>query len=239
MKIHKTTCHSKGREGGKIVKCNRQTLVRSAVQQKVLPPYTETLLRQQSVFSVQALANSDSSGVGTRQSSIIRQQGVLSEALFPERHEWKCWPCSCALVTPRGTVLRQILFTAFYKCPCKCFTYHKYNLNTHTQNWRENSVAFPPGDAWSMSKVYSIHNFATAREVLVARATMLVAVPSWDTIWGLTHTLYCRHFGGIIPLYTTSSHNSATARAVLVARAAMLVTFATVFVAGLSPVRRL
>ena len=25
----------------------------------------------------------------------------------------------------------------------------------------------------------------------------------WDTIWGLTHTFYCRHFGRIIPLYTT------------------------------------
>ena len=25
----------------------------------------------------------------------------------------------------------------------------------------------------------------------------------WDAIWGLTHTFYCRHFGRIIPLYTT------------------------------------
>ena len=26
----------------------------------------------------------------------------------------------------------------------------------------------------------------------------------WDTIWCLTHTFYCRHFGRIIPLYTTA-----------------------------------
>ena len=30
----------------------------------------------------------------------------------------------------------------------------------------------------------------------------------WDTIWCLTHTFYCRHFGRIIPLYTTVGRRS-------------------------------
>ena len=29
-------------------------------------------------------------------------------------------------------------------------------------------------------------------------------VRPWDTIWGLTHTFYCRHFGCLWPLYTTN-----------------------------------
>ena len=32
----------------------------------------------------------------------------------------------------------------------------------------------------------------------------------WDTISGLTHTFYCRHFGRICPLYTTPAIHQST-----------------------------
>ena len=124
MKRHKTTCHFKGREGGKVIKCNRKTLtlVWSALQQMAWPSYRQKAQTTISLWIVQTLANPNSSGIGTRQSSIIGQQGVLSEALFPEWREWKRWPCnSRVLVTPHGTVFRHVPLTAFYKCLCKCF----------------------------------------------------------------------------------------------------------------------